>query len=363
LYKKPEISLSKSRAKPFFRQISQEAIFMNLKNLSNMNLHFHLHDLAKTERKITAQILELLIEIEKRKVYLARGYESLFSYLVKEMKYSEGAASRRIQAMRLLKNNSAVKIKIQDGELNLTQASMIQTAIRAEKKLQPTAQIAVEQILNQIIGKTKDQTKEILQNHFSEEALSSLEPQLLLKKTENQIKVELQFSHEEHDLLQKALHLRASQQTNFKELIIWMAQETLKKSKFASPKAQIASSILSPPNSPNPCSALAPVKQVVDSGDQASNPAVGLRRANIRSHIPIQIQRTVFKKSQHRCEHVSPITRQRCIQTKFLELDHRQPVAKGGRDTLDNLRVLCREHNADAARQMGLARPQVDLFN
>jgi hypothetical protein len=298
---------------------------MKFQTQSNATLHLQFKNLTRTERKITAQILEMLVEIEKRKIYLERGYESLFAYLVKDMKYSEGAASRRIQAMRLLKNHAEVKEKIQSGEMNLTQASMIQTAIRAEKKIYPQNKIAVTEILQNIEGKTRAETQQVLQSHFSEEALKALAPSLLIQKTQNQIRLEIQLSPEEHDLLQKVAALRSTQQTNLKEVILWMANETLRKSKFAEPR---------------------PI----------ANPAVGSQCDSERVSLPIQTQRLVFHRARHQCEHTDPMSKRRCRQKKFLEIDHRIPLALDGSNDPDNLRVLCREHNAAAAEEMGLAR-------
>ena len=39
----------------------------------------------------------------------------------------------------------------------------------------------------------------------------------------------------------------------------------------------------------------------------------------------------------------------RCTERAFLEMDHRQPYAKGGRSTADNVRLHCRAHNSHQA--------------
>jgi hypothetical protein len=36
----------------------------------------------------------------------------------------------------------------------------------------------------------------------------------------------------------------------------------------------------------------------------------------------------------------------RCPERKFLEFDHIDAVARGGRSTVDNIRLRCRPHNA-----------------
>ncbi len=76
---------------------------LSLKNLKNEEILAHTKNLVKEERRIQIELLNHLHEIEKRKLFLEIGFGSLFDYVVKELGYSESAAYRRIQAMRLLK--------------------------------------------------------------------------------------------------------------------------------------------------------------------------------------------------------------------------------------------------------------------
>jgi 5-methylcytosine-specific restriction endonuclease McrA len=62
----------------------------------------------------------------------------------------------------------------------------------------------------------------------------------------------------------------------------------------------------------------------------------------------------VFQKAHHCCEYTDPRTKQRCGSKFYLEIDHIRPVALGGDNGLSNLRLLCRTHNALAARRWGL---------
>ena len=59
-----------------------------------------------------------------------------------------------------------------------------------------------------------------------------------------------------------------------------------------------------------------------------------------------QMKREVWQESLHQC--------QNCRSQYSLEMDHRYPTAKGGRDSKDNLRILCRSCNQRAAiREFG----------
>ena len=57
--------------------------------------------LARHEQALQILVLDHLREIQARRLYLRRGYGSLFDYVVHELGYTAAAAWRRINAMRL----------------------------------------------------------------------------------------------------------------------------------------------------------------------------------------------------------------------------------------------------------------------
>jgi hypothetical protein len=61
-------------------------------------------------------------------------------------------------------------------------------------------------------------------------------------------------------------------------------------------------------------------------------------------HIPAEVKRRVQARDQGRCTYVSERGR-RCDARRFLEYDHIEPVARGGRSTVENPRLRCRAHN------------------
>src|SRR5262249_42235523 len=65
-------------------------------------------------------------------------------------------------------------------------------------------------------------------------------------------------------------------------------------------------------------------------------------------YIPADVNRTVRERDQHQCTFVSE-TGRRCSARTFLELDHIEPVARGGKSTVENLRLRCRAHNQHEA--------------
>ncbi len=103
-------------------------------NTENFDLLNQLKAAVKDERKLLVQILEYLREVERRKLYLQMAYPSLFEFCVRYLNYSESAAYRRIQAVRLSSEIPAITEKLAKGTLNLTQVSQAATFFSLEKK-------------------------------------------------------------------------------------------------------------------------------------------------------------------------------------------------------------------------------------
>ena len=106
---------------------------MDLKSLSNSNLLSATQRLVEEERQKTLMLLYHFQEIERRRLHLERGFSSLHEFAVKYLKYSDGAAHRRIAASRLLNEVPAVKEQIESGVLSLSVAAQAQTFFRNEK--------------------------------------------------------------------------------------------------------------------------------------------------------------------------------------------------------------------------------------
>jgi 5-methylcytosine-specific restriction endonuclease McrA len=65
----------------------------------------------------------------------------------------------------------------------------------------------------------------------------------------------------------------------------------------------------------------------------------------------------VFARDGFRCTYVAADGR-RCSATVALQVDHIRPIARGGASTVDNLRILCAQHNRlEGERLMGHSGP------
>ena len=94
--------------------------------------------LAANQRCIDVHILDHLDEIDRRGLARRRGFSSLFDYAVRELHFTDAAAQRRIQAMRLCRRHGWVRACLQSGELSMTAAGQLEAtfagAERAERQ-------------------------------------------------------------------------------------------------------------------------------------------------------------------------------------------------------------------------------------
>ena len=115
-----------------------------IKQLNNKELLSHTKLLVKKERRIHIQVLHHLAEIDSRKLFFKQGFSSLFDYAVRELGYSEGAAYRRIKAMKLCLELPETANRLQSGRLSLSAASQLQVFFeKQDKKIKEEAKKAL----------------------------------------------------------------------------------------------------------------------------------------------------------------------------------------------------------------------------
>jgi hypothetical protein len=80
---------------------------------------------------------------------------------------------------------------------------------------------------------------------------------------------------------------------------------------------------------------------------QPGSPATS---ANAR-YVPAHIRRAVWERDGARCTFVSE-SGHRCEERKWLEFDHVDPVAFGGKASIEGIRLRCRVHNQFEAERV-----------
>ena len=307
--------------------------------MKNLNLLSHSELLTKTkslveeERRLGLEVLYHLREIERRKIHLER-YSSLHEFAVKELRYSDGAAYRRIQAMRLLHDLPEAGAALKTGQVSLSTVSSLQTFFKNEKKLKHeyTRPEKLE-LLTKIIGKSTRETEALL---------AEKSPQALVKEreralNENETQVTVVLNQALKDKLTRIKHLVAHKNPNptYAELLELMADLALKR---LDPRER---------NTREPKDRPASAPKLVPQTVQRSVERPAMRRIrykNIR-YISAATRKLIWQRDQARCQHRNPVTRKRCESTYALQVDHIKPVALGGESHIENLQLLCGAHN------------------
>jgi len=344
-------------------------------HFSNRALLADLRTVAAREFGSTAVVLTRIAEFDERKLYLEEGYSSMFTFCIQELHYSEGAAYKRIYAARVARRFPAFLVALAEGRVHLRAILMLgphltsgnadellaaathKTRVELEQLLArrfprpdlpermeaipappapapmaaPPAQLTPEQVDATIpdprvhgqveaprLEPASPQAPQRLETPLPRDRMTPLAPQ--------RYGLEVTLDQEAHDLLQYAQALMSHQNpTGAIAPVLKSALELLvghlEKQKFA----------------------------VTCCPRPAGRRAAGEGVADAR-HIPAAVKREVLERDQGQCTFVGP-NGKRCPERRWLEFDHKEPVARGGMATVDNVRLLCRSHNQYAAER------------
>src|ERR1700691_4081605 len=108
---------------------------MEFKILSNIELLNLAKEKSKDDRALTLVVINIIREVENRRLHLELGYRSLFEHVTKELGYDESAANRRITAARLTRQIPAIEDKLAEGKLTLSNLVQAQVFFNREAKL------------------------------------------------------------------------------------------------------------------------------------------------------------------------------------------------------------------------------------
>jgi 5-methylcytosine-specific restriction endonuclease McrA len=81
------------------------------------------------------------------------------------------------------------------------------------------------------------------------------------------------------------------------------------------------------------------------------------QRKNKSRAIPSATRTHIWQRDGGACTYTDPTTGHRCNSRHFIQLDHIHPVALGGTNEPENLRLLCGQHNRWRAEQTFGPRP------
>lgn len=276
--------------------------------MQNSELITKIETLVQQERKISTEILEYLIEVQRRRIHIDMGYSSLFTFLTKHLHYSDGSAYRRIEAMKLLGSVPEWKEKISSGEISISTAAKIQKASEAKDFKNGAEKRA---FLTKFLGKSRREVEILLAEASPEQGGQELLRQINANESILKIVIRNETREKLEQLRAKLSHVNPKGQwKEVIEILVDTAYESLEKSstRTTSPRSKGT------------------------------------------------IRKLIAKRAEYRCEYQDPYSGRRCNSIHFLEIDHIKPRCQGGSDNLENLQLLCRSHNQRKAElQLGKA--------
>ena len=309
--------------------------------VTNESLVETIKSLRGDEKRIVAELIRCLHELDKRKHYRELGYSSLHAFCTECLGYSEAAAWRRISAARALDTCPELPEKLERGELSLCTASQLARVVTPENK---------SELFAQTEGKSRREVDKVLSGYLPERAAprrmervrvsSTRVSETPLFQAQSEAKsrktftVTLELTEDEMALVEEAPRVLSS--SKVKDALIHSARKVVQRKKALDKKRS---------------------ERAAKKKQQASHSSAGggtpVCSAKPSRYIPADVRHAVEKRDLCQCTYVAPDGR-RCSEKNNLQFDHLLPHALGGESSVENLRLLCSTHNRlEAERVFG----------
>ncbi len=329
----------------------------SLATLTDEQLLLRVKTLVASEREATAQLIASLAELDARRLYLAEGFSSLFSYCTEALHLSEHAAYNRIEVARAARQWPVILQMIADGAITLTAVRLLVPSLTDDnhRQLLDAARHKSKREVEQLVAALHPQPpvptiirKLPTPNPVVTPAsvLASSEPATVATSAQSvgpqpvrvatslpqrplaviaplapeRFKVQMTVSRETHDKLRRVQDLLRHQVPDGNPAVVFDRALTLLLQDLERKK-------LADARRPRPARASAP----------------GSR------HVPAAVRREVWKRDAGQCAFVGDA--RRCTERGFLEFHHVVRFAEGGATTTENLQLRCRAHNVYEAEQ------------
>jgi hypothetical protein len=129
-----------------------------LTHLSDAVLLRDLAALVARDRLTTATLLAHIAEVDTRRLYVPAGYPSMHAYCVDELRLSEDAAYKRIQAARAARQFPALLAALAEGRLHLAAVCLLAPHLTPEN---------ADELIEAATHRRKSEIEEWLARYFS----------------------------------------------------------------------------------------------------------------------------------------------------------------------------------------------------
>lgn len=287
-------------------------------SLSDAELLARMPVLAHRERSAIAEVIEHLIEIDRRKLYLGQACSSLSAYCRQRLGYSEDEAGKRVRVARLARAVPKVLDELRAGRIHLTGLFLLAPHVIHEN---------AEALLVEARRKSRREIERLLAARFPRpDVEESVEPVVPGNAARDQLKplsassylVQFTASAELYSKLERARELLS----------------------HSVPDGQLASVL------ERALDELIRCEEKRRFGADVQRKKRPLKQGS--RHVPVEVARAVWRRDHHQCTFIDAAGR-RCTERRFVTIEHRIPYAHGGKPTLENLCLLCAAHNSYTA--------------
>ena len=340
--------------------------------LSDAELVARLPVLVRAERGATLEVIEHLVEMERRRLYLAHATSSLYRYCIDRLGYAEDAALKRHRVARLALRLPQVLEEVRAGTMHLTGLFLLSTYLTEGN---------ADALLAEARGKSRRQIEKVIARWFPRPDVESrIEPAHVAATADPEHPVEGRFwgseqrtpSISEQPTLPGTEHQPdlagtcripcsgAGVQDARSRLeplspLRWRVEFTAGAELYD--KLERARELLSHAVPRGDLGELferaldALLEKEARKRFGTGQPRKARKLKAGSRHVPAAIERVVWLRDGAQCTFVD-VKGRRCGERRFLTLEHRHPFAMGGPSDADNLCLLCSAHNLASARKV-----------
>ena len=325
--------------------------------LSDTELLARIPVVMQAERIASADVVEHLMEVERRRLYLEQACSSLYTYCCERLGYSEDAALKRARVARLALRLPRVLDELRRGAIHLTGLFLLERYLNDEN---------AEELLTLARGTSRRELERVLAIRFPRpdvpsrlealdgpagdttggshrDAASGPSPWFTCPEADTGAAHGRIHSSDVRSRLEPLSAERYRVEFTASAALRAKIEQARELTSHALPNGDLAllferalDELIE-----------RELKRRVGAGKPRR---VAKRRPDSR-HVPLMLARQVWERDKSQCTFVDSSDR-RCQERRFLTLEHRHPFSLGGPDTVENLCLLCKAHNAHAARRV-----------
>ncbi|MDB5039022.1 MAG: hypothetical protein JWQ35_2550 [Bacteriovoracaceae bacterium] len=266
--------------------------------------------LSQNFRKLESDLLSILQEVDREKVYLAFGFASLFEYAQKALLLSDSNSYLLMSVARKAVQIPELKKEILLGNLSLSKAARIVSVITTENKeewIRKASHLSKRELEREVVKEKPEDIRESTR-----------------QVSEDRLCLKLGISDAFLSKLKRVQTILSSSQrkpASMEEAIEYSLDLYLEKKDPVVKADRAEKKVLCPSK--------------VKTG--------GMVHVMKREPLKAGLKHQVFRRDRGQCGYT--IQGRKCSSSSFVEIHHKIPVSLGGQNLIENLITLCSAHH------------------